>query len=545
MKRLSFIALPAGDRPSWHDSLRFRVLLVTTLLFGLMAATVIYNSIRVVMAATLESVRDSVQQTSEMLNLAIVPYAVNGEFATIQAFLDALLDEQQARQTGLVYLVVGKEDGNLIVQSGLQGNHLPAPNAPDSYHDAVLREGMVNIRQPLLLENNAVGFVQYGLTFSLMLQASQRLNQEGIILMAIGMALFMISILGIMLKLIRRLDMLGKASLAIATGDYYRRVKVNGRDEISLLAANFNRMAEAIGQRIEEITALNQDLENRVMQRTQDLSDLNFTLQQTIDDLKWTQENLIRSEKLAGLGALVAGVAHELNTPIGNAVTVASTLQDHTRQLLADLHSGLKRSTLDAYLHDTQSAAALLVRNLQRAAELVISFKHVAVDQTSEKARSFDLRTTIQEIIATLMPTIKKTGHQLTVEVPAQISLNSYPGALGQILTNLVNNAVLHAFPAETKGNMRLTAERLPNHLLRLSFHDDGLGMSEETCKRIFDPFFTTRLGQGGSGLGMSIVHNLVTGVLKGFIDVESQPNQGTSIRITIPTNDLPQPETW
>lgn len=510
-----------------------RILLASILVFGVITGAVVFNSSRVIKTAMLENIRVSEQQTSVMLNLAAAPYAVDGDFSTLKTFLDELLSEESV-QSGLSYLAVGREDGSLLLKSGGINGSLPEPDQPETYPAAIDR-GIVHIRRPLLLENNSVGFLQYGLSFKLMVKATERLNREAALLSIAGLAVVSGVLLLIMLKIVRRIDVLAKASLAIAHGDYSHRAPEQHRDEIGLLATNFNQMADAIQQRVQEVTQLNRELESRVAARTKDLVALNNTLKQTIDDLKWTQESLIRSEKLAGLGALVAGVAHELNTPVGNALTVATTLQDHTHNITQEFQAGLRRASLENFLAETKTAGELIVRNLQRAADLVTSFKHVAVDQTSENRRDFELRTTVEEIVATLSPMLKKTPYRLALDIPSGIVINSYPGAFGQIIANLVNNAVFHGFEGRDHGLMTLSAAVLDNQQVQVTFNDDGIGMSPETLKRIFDPFFTTRLGQGGSGLGMSIVHNLVYSLLGGTIEVQSAPEKGTRFTIQLP----------
>lgn len=514
-------------------SLQSRILIASFLLFGAMSTVITLNSIRIIKNTMLENIQVSEQQTSEMLNLAVSPYAISGDFGTLQVFLDELLSAQNGH-SGLVYVVIGNEDGRRLLQSGLLDPILPPPDTEESYLTALDR-GIVHIRRPMLLENNAVGFLQYGRSFKLMVDAAEHLNRQTILLVILGLATTSGVLLWMTLTIVRRIDTLANASLAIARGDYSERVQERGSDEISLLASSFNTMADAIQQRIEEVTMLNRELESRVETRTQELLELNTTLQETIDELRWAQQNLIRSEKLAGLGALVAGVAHELNTPIGNALTVATTLQDHSRDINQELQTGLRRASLENFLAETETAGALIVRNLQRAANLVTSFKHVAVDQTSENRRQFELRATMEEIVATLSPTLKKTPFRLELDIASGILLNSYPGALGQILTNLVNNAVFHAFADRHHGLISISASRIEQDTVRLIFADDGRGMSPETLKCIFDPFFTTRLGQGGSGLGMNIVHNLVCGLLKGNITAESSPDQGTCFTIDLP----------
>lgn len=273
---------------------------------------------------------------------------------------------------------------------------------------------------------------------------------------------------------------------------------------------------------------LNASLESRVERRTTEL-------RETLNRLQHTQDELVRAEKLAALGGLVAGVAHELNTPIGNSVTVASTIAERTEQLAADIASGqLRRSQLDDYVQSMQSAADLIDRNLARARTLVTSFKKVSVDRVSEARRSFDVAEVVTEVVATLEPGLKGQAGRLVLEL-SSVQMDSYPGAVGQIVTNLVNNAMLHAFDGRREGVVTLSTRPLPEGWMALDCRDDGRGMDAETRRRIFDPFFTTKFGHGGSGLGMHIVYNLVTRVLGGRIQIDSEPGQGACFHVQLP----------
>ena len=252
--------------------------------------------------------------------------------------------------------------------------------------------------------------------------------------------------------------------------------------------------------------------------------------------LKDTQQQLVAREKLAALGALVAGVAHELNTPIGNSLVIASTLEDKTAEI-ATKSAGetMRRSDLKGFIDAAKEASALLMRSLRNAAELVNSFKQVAVDQASAQRREFNLLQACQEICATMMNRIRKSGHRLELEMPDDIVMDSFPGPLGQVIINLINNALLHAFDGREGGQMRMTAARLGLDRVRLVFHDDGVGISRAHQDRIFDPFFTTKLGQGGNGLGLSITYNIVTSLLDGHIRVDSIEGVGTTFTMDLP----------
>ncbi|MFZ6843667.1 PAS domain-containing sensor histidine kinase [Undibacterium sp. RuTC16W] len=288
-----------------------------------------------------------------------------------------------------------------------------------------------------------------------------------------------------------------------------------------------------IEQEIREMTV---QLEARVRLRTIKLEQANIELAEAMESLKRTQDELIRSEKMAALGSLVAGVAHELNTPIGNSVTVASTLQDKTRELLQDIDEGkLRRSTLDSYLQSASTGTALLMRTLGIARELVRSFKQVAVDQSSNQRRQFDLKAALEEVIATLMPMFHKGAFVLRTDLIQDVAMDSFPGPLGQIITNFMTNALNHAFDGKESGEMRISSRLRDAGHVEIVFADDGNGIADADQKRVFDPFFTTKLGQGGSGLGMHIVYNLVTGVLGGSIDLESHIGKGTRFTMVLP----------
>ena len=284
-----------------------------------------------------------------------------------------------------------------------------------------------------------------------------------------------------------------------------------------------------------ELAELATTLEQRVADRTEALKRSNEELATTLNTLQRAQSDLVRSEKLAALGSLVAGVAHELNTPIGNCMTVASTLDEQVRDFAAEVQMGLRRSMLDGFMGSARTASDILMRNLRRASELVVSFKQVAVDQTSSQRRQFALEEVVAEIVLTLQPTIRKTPYIVDYRIPPDLRCDSYPGPLGQALANLINNAILHGFDGRERGCVAITARALPEDRFELTVADDGVGIAAADQPRIFDPFFTTKLGKGGSGLGLHIVYNLVTGVLGGEIAVDSHPERGTRFVIVAP----------
>ncbi len=266
---------------------------------------------------------------------------------------------------------------------------------------------------------------------------------------------------------------------------------------------------------------LNRTLEERVQERTQALAQ--------------ASQELMQSEKLAALGRLVAGIAHELNTPIGNSLLAASTLGDQTRGLAQSLSQGLKRSVLETYVRDATANSALLTRNLQRAADLIASFKQVAVDRTSMHRRRFAVHELVAENLMMLRPAFKGRSVEVIESVPPGLQLDSYPGPLGQVLTNLVDNALKHGHGPDGRGVIRIAAGEDDLDQVWLSVADDGAGIAADHLNAVFEPFFTTALGRGGSGLGLHMVHSLVSSVLGGRIDVESTPGEGACFTLRLP----------
>jgi signal transduction histidine kinase len=263
----------------------------------------------------------------------------------------------------------------------------------------------------------------------------------------------------------------------------------------------------------------------------------NRELQEMIATLARAREDLVRNEKLAGLGSLVAGIAHELNTPIGNSLMAASTFEMQTQDLNQHLHDdgSIKRSVFEQYIQNAQMAVDILTRNLHRAADIVTNFKQVAVDQTSSQRRSFLLGEVVAGNLLTLQPTIKRTPFVIDQHIPESLMMESYPGPLGQVITNLINNAIVHGYDGRSEGAIEVSAALSGQGWVTITVKDHGNGIAPHDLKRIFDPFFTTKLGVGGSGLGLNIVHNIVTEVLGGNIRVASEVGCGTCFTLTIP----------
>jgi signal transduction histidine kinase len=481
------------------------------------------------------NIRSSISQTSQLLNTAVsaASNSPQGNMRTVETFFREMLSREGS--SGVVYVVVKRHDGVRVLDAGTHADVLPEPDRPQDY-EASAENGIVHVNDAILLGGNEVGELQYGLaTLSTMSTLTQGYKNSLALTTAVSLLIFaLLAIVG--LNITRRVSRLSRASDAIAMGNYHMRVEVSGRDELSGLSGNFNRMADAIERKIHEISDLNEVLELRVRQRTEALQISNQLLEDNVAQLSSAKEQLVRTEKLASLGALVAGVAHEMNTPIGNALGATTTVHQKAVEFAMQASSGtVSRKGLTKFVQLCVEGSELAERSLTRAASLISNFKQVAVDQSSEQRRPFDLAQTVEEVASTFSYTLKKVPQEFVYDIPSGILLDSYPGPFRQVIANLLNNALMHAFEGRSDGHIRLRAALASPSRAILEFSDDGCGISPANLKRIFDPFFTTRLGQGGSGLGMSIVHNIVERLLGGSIRVESMAGTGTLFIIDLP----------
>ncbi|WP_076410232.1 ATP-binding protein [Shewanella sp. UCD-KL12] len=287
---------------------------------------------------------------------------------------------------------------------------------------------------------------------------------------------------------------------------------------------NYSQEKEQLAQRYSE------QMEGIVEDRTREL-------QETLDQLKNAQSQLVETEKQASLGKMVAGIAHEINTPIGVCVTAASHLHDEVISLKKMFASGeLSEDEFEGFMTTCTEAMDIILKNNARASKLIQSFKRVAVDQSSEAIREFKLLDYLNEILMSLRPELKKTPHEVEVKCPKTITCNTYPGVLSQIMTNLIMNSILHAFRPEQSGKVIIELSTHEGCVL-VDYRDDGVGLDEDGLKNLFDPFYTTKRNEGGSGLGAHLVYNLVTQKLKGDVEVETSPGNGLCYHIRFPQN--------
>ena len=304
--------------------------------------------------------------------------------------------------------------------------------------------------------------------------------------------------------------------------DNFQNVSINLMKTISRRLRSTNQsLIDKLVEEKNELIRFNEALEKQVKEKT--------------EHLKQSNEHLIQSEKMASLGQLVAGVAHEINTPVGIGVTASSHLVKSTKNILSAFENKkMSKSDLEKYLDTTVETSELILSHLMRTANLVKSFKMVSADQTSRKKRRFEVKSYIENIIQSLQPKLKKKSPQVTINCRVHIEIDSYPGVLAQIITNFIVNSLIHAFVEDKTGKITIDVEQGEDEIV-ITYSDDGTGMSEEAVGKIFDPFFTTKRGSGGTGLGMHIVYNSVTQILKGQIFCESVHGKGTKFILRIP----------
>ncbi|WP_455755603.1 ATP-binding protein [Sulfurimonas sp.] len=376
---------------------------------------------------------------------------------------------------------------------------------------------------PIIYNNELLGHLYFLKSASGILESSKNI----IIPLAIfSIILILLVILGsrklgkYMLRPI--LSLSDSARLVAEERDFSHRVTYSGKNEIAKLYNAFNMM-------LSETEVLTDELEKRVQERT-------HQLQNSIDSLKQTQNQLIESEKMAALGSLVSGVAHEVNTPLGNAITGSSIISRESDAIQRAIKDGtIKRSEMEEKLGIIAQSSKLMFKSVTQAADLIRNFKRISIDQSTDDLRDFDLKEYIDEIIQTFHNKLKHIPAEVKIIAPESILIYSYPGIFAQIINNLVNNTILHAFEDDVENaKIIITIEKLESSI-HLTFTDNGKGVSLSVKDKIFEPFVTTKRNSGGTGLGMNIVYNLVTQKLGGTIDMYSVINEGTTLELYLP----------
>jgi two-component system NtrC family sensor kinase len=404
--------------------------------------------------------------------------------------------------------------------------HLVAPGRPPTdatpvQANLVFRDAAGSTLRPVSVGKVVVYFSRAQIDAALASELLRKVLE--VLLLDIILVLALSFSLRVVFRPLRRLSD-GLFDLATRGTGEVEELPENRRDELGDVIRGFNQIQRRLKSTIVRIREA-EDAARRSAQQTA----------QAMADLRRTQESLLQSERLASLGSLVAGVAHEINTPVGIALTSASVLKEATEQLQAAVAGdGLKKSAVLRYLDTAAESTRLIMNNAYRAAHLIHSFKQIAVDQTSEARRPFALIEYVEEIVTSLHPKLKTIQIELTLDGADDIVLDSYPGAFAQVVTNLVLNCAEHAFKPGEPGRIDIRA-RLAGDTVEIVLADNGKGIAPDTLDRIFDPFFTTRRGQGGTGLGLNIVYNLVAKQFGGAITARSTPGHGTEFTLRIP----------
>lgn len=418
-----------------------------------------------------------------------------------------------------------------------------------TYQSGLFSAGHFQFALPILVENEIIGYLYQYSIFS-------QLNEFHLQMFGIFTATLLVCLLlGVLISLrFQRILLAPLSSLVNATQvvsqqkDYSIRVTQQGEDEFSALSRSFNNMLDEIEDHHqkqvaveEEIRQLNLNLENKVMQRTTELEGSNRYLQNALSELERSNNQLIEQEKMASLGGLVAGIAHEINTPLGIGVTAISHLSYLVNSLNEKfVNKQVTNTYMREFLENAEKGTEISLFNLARAADVVSNFKLIAVDQSSNQLRTVHLNAYLNEILLSLHPKLKKFNHTINIYCDKDLAVFCSAGALVQIITNLVMNSIIHGFENMTQGKITISAEARDNSI-HLCYEDNGCGMSKDDISKLFEPFYTTKRGMGGSGLGTHIVYNLVIQGLKGHISASSRLGFGLKYYIDFPMNNAPK----
>ena len=467
----------------------------------------------------MEDLRRDLGRTVEVLALSLSEpiWQVSAELA------QPMIDAQTSDPRFVRVLVIEPNNAQPFIQM----------QRPDPDPDLTL-----TLTRPVTRDGREIAQLTVAMSAAPLLEAKQNEAWRALARSVGIVTLSLVLILGVLQRrVLHPMDKLSRAAEELAAGRLDQPLELGGEDEIARVGIAMERMRQALLRAFEDLRGHASTLEDQVAQRTAELTSANGELTLALANLKTAQRELVESEKLASLGRLVAGVAHELNTPLGNAMTVVSALGDRWAkldQMLTD-NTPMRRSQLEELVKDTRRGQDILQRNVQKAADLVRDFKQVAIDQTTDSRRDFDLSQVIEDVLVMVEPSFKHTPFRIVTDLTQDLEMSSYPGALGQVLTNLLMNALVHGFEGRDSGVVSVSCRPAGTDQVELVVEDDGRGMDASIVRKIFDPFFTTKLGKGGSGLGMHIVHNIVTNVLGGQIEVQSTPDKGSRMTMLMP----------
>lgn len=424
------------------------------------------------------------------------------------------------------------------------------------YENSTNDKDLITVDTDIFFEEEKIGRITVVYTKEIINNYIYKTQQTALLSLILSSIIIAVTLLLRMKPIIKPITELTEQSREISNGNLDKEIKIYNSDEIGQLTISFMKMRDSIKEKISSLKFENEErkkVEIALRVRTTELASANeeltthrvhlqelvsqktSELQDSINNLEQAKDQLVESEKMASLGDLVAGIAHEINTPVGIGVTAASHLESEISALNECYkNEALSKSKLENFIELSTESSKIILSNMLRAASLIQSFKKVAVDQSSEEKRRFYITEYINEVLISIQSKFKKTKHLINVICNEDFRLNSYPGAISQIITNLCINTLQHGFEGIESGIITIEVKEI-NKKAVIIYKDNGIGIPQDILKRIFDPFFTTKRGQGGSGLGMNIVYNLVTQTLNGTIVCDSSHGDGTVFKITLP----------
>ena len=443
--------------------------------------------------------------TNNMMSEALLSHINTGDYERAKGIIDSAI-----LSSDLIGVIVSDQSGGIII-GRMTRNY---KNIHDcSKEDLPYLEKSKNLSMTFTMKNSnnqPFGTIDYFF--------SNRILQKEIFFdatISIIKILLICTILFIFLTAVLRKTLtshlmnLKNTLIFFAKGNFSARSRIESNDEIGELSDTFNMLAENTQIRISE-------LESVLSKRT---------------------NQLMLSQKMASLGELAAGTAHEISTPIGTAFTAATHLKDKTLSFAESYQkNNLTRSEFEAYLAEVEESMSLIISNITKSSSISQNFKKIASDRTNENTKSFNLKHYLEEIILSLKPQIRKTKHIIQINIPEHIEISTYPGVLSQVMSNLIINSLIHGFDGIEEGIISIDAG-MDNDSIIMIYSDNGRGISEENLSKIFTPFFTTKKDKGGTGIGLSLVKNLIEETLKGKIACESVQDKGTMFKISFPAN--------
>lgn len=495
-----------------------------------------YNYIRLQRNQALENLSTKIQRTSELLSRVNSGPLFYYDTQLIEVNIKSFLKDPEIKS---IYILESSGEIDLFYEN-----------------PSVSKDDLIEVTNDVYYEGDNIGKIITTYSKDVINAELEDSIRSMIISLILSALVISIVLLLIIKQIIRPIIELTDLSYEISSGNLDKEITLRSSDEIGTLAKSFIRMRDSIKEKIESLKIENDErkkVEIALRIRTEELAGANSELtahrihleelvskrtselQESLNNLERTKDQLVESEKMASLGDLVAGVAHEINTPVGIGVTAASHLESETKTFTEAFKNGeLSKSQFENYVNLANESSQMILSNMIRAASLIQSFKKVAVDQSSEEKRPFKLKEYIDEVLLSIHSKFKHTNHTILVTGESDFLLNSYPGALSQVITNLCMNSLIHGFEHTESGHISIIIEQIGD-TARIIYSDNGSGISPEIVKRIFDPFFTTKRGRGGSGLGMNIVYNLVSQTLQGTIVCESILGEGTEFVMEIP----------